>query len=145
MLWISYSFYNMQIFYFINWIIARETIQVGKLFKWGNYQCKFIFSLMGRWRYLWKILFPQTAYWDILQLNRWKKCKTIENYKMSKISIYKLPFPICLPSLWNQTFCIFEWFWSNTNRKSFCILHRTVVCTKRLRLFSWHMNREYVM
>ena len=32
-----YSFRIMAIFFFINWIVATETIQGGKLFKGGNY------------------------------------------------------------------------------------------------------------
>ena len=33
----SYSFRIMAIFYFINWTVAAETIEGGKLFKGGNY------------------------------------------------------------------------------------------------------------
>ena len=39
---LSYSFRIMAIFYFIIWIIIAETIEGGKLLKWGNYSvCKF--------------------------------------------------------------------------------------------------------
>ena len=37
----SYSFRIMAIFYFINWIVAAETIEGGKLFKGGNYLRKY--------------------------------------------------------------------------------------------------------
>ena len=37
----SYSFCIMAIFYFINQIVATETIQRGKLFKGGNYLRKY--------------------------------------------------------------------------------------------------------
>ena len=37
----SYSFRIMAIFYFINWIVATETIEGGKLFKGGNYSRKY--------------------------------------------------------------------------------------------------------
>ena len=37
----SYIFSIMAIFYFINWIVAEETIEGGKLFKGGNYSRKY--------------------------------------------------------------------------------------------------------
>ena len=37
----SYSFRIMTIFYFINWIVAAEIIEGGKLFKGGNYSRKY--------------------------------------------------------------------------------------------------------
>ena len=37
----SYSFRIVAIFYFINWIVAAETIKGRKLFKWGNYSRKY--------------------------------------------------------------------------------------------------------
>ena len=37
----SYSFQIVAIFYFIDWIVATETINGGKLFKWGNYSRKY--------------------------------------------------------------------------------------------------------
>jgi hypothetical protein len=37
----SYSVRIMAIFYFINWIVAAETIEWGKLFKGGNYLRKY--------------------------------------------------------------------------------------------------------
>ena len=37
----SYSFCVTVIFYFINWIVAAETIEGGKLFKGGNYSRKY--------------------------------------------------------------------------------------------------------
>ena len=37
----SYSFRIIAIFYFINWIVAVETIEGGELFKGGNYSRKY--------------------------------------------------------------------------------------------------------
>ena len=37
----SYSFRIMAIFYFINWIVAMETVEGGKQFKGGNYSRKY--------------------------------------------------------------------------------------------------------
>ena len=39
---IPYSFRIMAMFYFINWIVAAETIEGGKLFKGGNYSRKYV-------------------------------------------------------------------------------------------------------
>ena len=41
------SFHIMAIFYFINWIVAAETIEGGKLFKGGNYSRKYGTYLNG--------------------------------------------------------------------------------------------------
>ena len=49
----SYSFCIMTIFYFINWIVAAETIQGGKLFKGGNYSWKILYTIRS------KVLDPQ--------------------------------------------------------------------------------------
>ena len=51
------SFRIMVIFYFINWIVAAETIKGGKLFKGGNYSRKygmwtsFLFNRGLAWQY----------------------------------------------------------------------------------------------
>ena len=52
---ISYSFQIMVIFYFMNWIVAAETIKEGKLFKGGNYSRKY-----GSWKRP-KVAFRQTV------------------------------------------------------------------------------------
>ena len=44
---IYYSFCIMVIFYFINWNVAAETIEVGKLFKGGNYLRKYGTLIFG--------------------------------------------------------------------------------------------------
>jgi hypothetical protein len=48
----SYSFRVMAIFYFINWIVAAETIQGGKLFKGGNYSRKYVNNLWAGRQYM---------------------------------------------------------------------------------------------
>ena len=53
----SYSFRIMAIFYFINWIVAAETIKGEKLFKGGNYLWKYGISYVRHSLYVLNPLF----------------------------------------------------------------------------------------
>ena len=56
----SYSFRIMAIFYSINWIVAVETIEWGKLFKGGNYSRKY------------GILNPNSYPWFFVKINKFQ-------------------------------------------------------------------------
>ena len=69
----SYSFRIMAIFYFINWIVASETIKGGKLFKGENYSRKY--GMLG------------ICYMVFKRGNYWRKYGRLEQleFKLEKI------------------------------------------------------------
>ena len=78
----SYSFRIMAVFYFINWIVAAETIEGGKLFKGGNYSWKYgIAKKTQSFRQKLELLhiFLQ-EFWSERHLHAPVYCKFVESY-----------------------------------------------------------------
>ena len=118
---------------------------LGKLFKWGNYASN-LFSLWWEDGVICEIF-------CFLKLHVETFCNWIVERNVTLLRLIRCPkylsinchFQYVLHNYEIKPFCIFALFWSNTNRKNFCILHRSVECAKRCRLFSRNMSRDYVM
>ena len=80
----SYSFPIMAIFYFVNWIVATETIKGGKLFKGGNYS-----RIYGMYIYI----FIPNIFLTNLKMNKRQRVYTIKKTKR------KLKFCNCFVKL----------------------------------------------
>ena len=75
----SYSFRNMAIFYYINWIVAAETIEGGKLFKGENYLRKYGRSFID--------LVDALSFWFLLCQETQQFCAMHKRFRVLKTEL----------------------------------------------------------